>query len=161
MRLSTSSHEILDPFHVLYLCPNTRAEVHYISPPKQAGMGSTANGRLPALTLAFGFLMVSLASTSMAATGTNMTKEQWVQIMNTTPTPGIGCWTATYPNLEWVAAPCSTASIGPLGGPAGTMMTVTGGAPYPNLLPYFLAIMGATAVSSLVLLTMRRTPKRN
>jgi hypothetical protein len=132
-----------------------------ISRPMEADMGSMANGRLLALTLALGLLLVTSASTSMAATGTNMTKEQWVQIMNMTPTPGIGCWTASYPNVDWVAAPCSTASVGPLGGPAGTMMTVTGGAPYPNLLPYFLAIIGATAVSSLLLLTRRRSPEQN
>ncbi len=127
----------------------------------EADMGSKANGRLLVLSLALGLLLVTSASTSMAATGTNMTKEQWVQIMNTTPTPGIGCWTASYPNVEWVAAPCSTASVGPFGGPAGPMMTVTGGAPYPNLLPYFLAIIGATVVSSLLLLTRRRSPEQS
>ncbi len=126
----------------------------------EADMSSKAVGRALALTLALGFLLVTSASASTAATGTNMTKTQWVQIMNRTPTPGIGCWTATYPNVSWIAAPCSTASVGPFGGLAGTMMTVTGGAPYPNLGPYFLAILGATAVSSLLLPMLRRSPKR-
>lgn len=118
------------------------------------------NGRLMVLVLALGLVLASSASMSMAATGTNMTKEQWVQSMNNTPTPGIGCWTATYPNATWVAAPCSTASIGPFGGPAGTM-SVTSGAPYLNLLSYFIAILGAAAVSSFLLLKVRHSPEQN
>lgn len=160
MRLATACHEVLDPLHVLYLCPNARAEVHYISPPKKVDMNSKAIGRVLTFTLALGFLLVTSASTSIAATGTNMSKAQWVQIMNTTPTPSIGCWTASYPNVNWIAAPCSTASVGPFGGQAGTMMTVAGGAPYPNLAPYFLVIIVAAAVASLLLITLRRPPRQ-
>ena len=124
-------------------------------------MSSKAFGTVLALTLALGLFLVTSASASTAATGTNMTKTQWVQIMNRTPTPGIGCWTASYPDVNWVATPCSTASVGPLGGPAGTVMTVTGAAPYPNLAPYFLTVIVAAALASLLLLTLRRSPKRN
>ena len=39
---------------------------------------------------------------------------QWIQTMNTTATPGIGCWIASYPNPVWDSVPCSNASVGPL-----------------------------------------------
>jgi hypothetical protein len=41
------------------------------------------------------------------------TMQTWIQDVNLLPTPGIGCWVATYPNVAWQLAPCSSFKPGP------------------------------------------------
>ena len=66
-----------------------------------------------AAMLSLGVLAVIPAATSFATVTTSMTKDQWVQTMNQTPTPGIGCWTASYPSTAWIQTQCASAEVGP------------------------------------------------
>ena len=59
------------------------------------------------------FLLLLSTSGPAIAESSGLTKLQWVQTMNLTPTPGVGCWTASFPGLLWLKAQCSSYQPGP------------------------------------------------
>jgi hypothetical protein len=71
----------------------------------------------------FSILGITLLATPMGAVASSapMTKSDWAQQMNLMPTPGIGCWMASYPSLAWTSVACSTSEAGPftIGGSHG------------------------------------------
>jgi hypothetical protein len=84
-----------------------------------------------------------------------MTVNQWVDRMNQTPTPGLGCFTATYPNLTWVQTPCSTEVPPPLGGVAPSIRASSQLG--PSALPIVLLAAAVPLAAAMALLLARRT----
>ncbi len=83
------------------------------------------------LSSAFGLiLLLSLISARVGSVGaaTIVTTTEWDNIMSHTPTPGQGCWQATYPNTAWGDVPCSneTAPLTTVGHGAGDNIAKSG-----------------------------------
>jgi hypothetical protein len=63
-------------------------------------------------------LGIYLTPVSFSASS-SMTTSAWQKIMGQTPTPGLGCYDASYPSTNWISQPCSnndTKTIANVGG---------------------------------------------
>lgn len=64
--------------------------------------------------LAITLLLFTMSLPVIAEPSSALSIPQWVQVMNLTPTPAIGCWIASYPSVSWLETACATYQSGPL-----------------------------------------------